>query len=172
VNIYIIGFMGCGKSTVGKKLATKLGWPFRDTDLMVEGAMGMSVPEIFNSLGEDVFRKKEKEMVEELCQQTNLVVACGGGVPCYENNLQLLKQSGVVVYLKMTPEAIINRLKTAKSERPLLKNLSGDQLVDKIVFLLDKRSQFYGQAHFVINGINVNLNGLVEKINKHLSGNK
>jgi len=164
--------MGCGKSTVGKKLAKKLGWPFRDTDLMVEAATGMSVPEIFNTLGENEFRQKEKEMVEQLCLETNLVVACGGGVPCYENNLQLMKQSGVVVYLKMSPEAIFNRLKSAKSERPLLKNLSGEQLVDKIITLLDKRSQFYGQAHFVISGINVNLNGLVEKINEHLSGIK
>ena len=161
--------MGSGKSTIGKKLAAKLGWPFCDTDTMLEESMSMPVAEIFNTYGEVVFRQKEKEIIEKLKMQTNLVVSCGGGVPCFGNNLQILKQSGVVIYLKMPPEALVMRLKKAKSERPLLKNLNGEQLVDKIVSLLGERGKFYDQAHIVFSGISVNLNGLIERINNYFN---
>jgi shikimate kinase len=168
MNIYIIGAMGSGKSTTGKKLAAKLGWTFRDTDLMIEEAEGMSVREYFSTFGEEAFRRMETQIIEELGGESNIVVSCGGGTPCYGNNMEIMKRTGVVVYLKMTPEALIKRLETGKQERPLIKNLEGKELVDKISSLLDERGKIFDQAHIIINGISVNLNGLIEGVNFYL----
>jgi len=172
VNIYIIGFMGSGKSTTGKKLASALGWFFCDTDKMIEERESISIPEIFTAFGENYFREKERLLLRELSVKSGTVVACGGGMPCYGDNIEIMRLTGVVVYLKMTPEAIADRLKKARNERPLLKNLSGEPLYDKIVSLLDERSKFFDQAHFYINGINVNLNGLKEQVVDYLSKQK
>lgn len=169
VNIYIIGFMGSGKSTIGRKLAVKLGWTFCDTDAIIEERESMSVAELFSTFGEDYFREKERQVLLGLSTRSGLVVACGGGLPCYGENIEIMRKTGVVVYLKMTPEALMSRLSNASAKRPLLKNLSGNELYDKIASLLDERSKFFDKAHFYINGINVNLNRLKEKIDDFLT---
>ncbi len=164
--------MGCGKSTIGRKLASSMGWAFCDTDNLIAERESRSITEIFKASGEEYFRKKEREVLEELSHGSSFVVACGGGMPCYNDNMRLMKESGIVVYLKMTPEALMSRLSYSKSERPVLSHLSGDALYDRIVTLLDERSKFFDQAHFYFNGINVNLNGLRDKIFEYLTKQK
>lgn len=164
MNVYLIGAMGSGKSTTGKRLAAKLGWQFRDTDAMIEEEEGMPVGEIFRARGEDYFRQRESETVAGLADKSGIVVSCGGGTPCFYDNLTVMKASGIVVYLRMTPEALVRRLEPAQDTRPLIKTLSGGQLLEKISSLLKEREGFYEKAHIVVNGLSVNLNGLVEEI--------
>jgi|WetSurMetagenome_2_1015567.scaffolds.fasta_scaffold29319_2 shikimate kinase len=165
MNVYLIGAMGSGKSTTGKKLAAKLGWSFRDTDTMIEATEGISIGEYFSTFGEEAFRRIETQIIEELACETNLVVACGGGTPCFVNNMELMKQTGVVVYLMMTPEALIKRLEPVKASRPLIRSLEGEYLLEKISLLLKEREEIYKQAHIIISGLSVNLNGLIESVN-------
>jgi len=164
MNVYLIGAMGSGKSTTGKRLAAKLGWQFRDTDTMIEEEEGMPVGEIFRTMGEEYFRMKESKTVATLADKSGIVVSCGGGTPCFHDNITVMKASGIVVYLKMTPEALVRRLEPARDTRPLIKTLSGGQLFEKISSLLKEREGFYEKAHIVVNGLSVNLNGLVEEI--------
>ena len=164
MNIYLIGAMGSGKSTTGKRLAAKLGWQFRDIDAMIEEKDGMPVGEIFSTRGEEYFRKRELETVAGLAEKTDIVVSCGGGTPCFYDNMEVMKASGIVVYLKMPPEALVRRLEPARDTRPLIKSLSGGELFEKISSLLKEREVFYEKAHIVVNGLSVNLNGLVEEI--------
>ena len=123
-NIYLIGFMGAGKSTVGRDLAARLGRPFCDTDKLIEKRAGLTIPEIFDALGEDGFRRLEAEVIREVAEEEGLVVALGGGAPLQDGNWYRLKESGVTVYLREAPEALHARL--SKSEgRPLLAGYAG-----------------------------------------------
>jgi shikimate kinase len=105
-NIYLIGMMGCGKTTCGKLLSRELGWPFLDTDQAIEEAQGRSVREIFSENGEEYFRELETQLCRDLSQKENLVVACGGGLPLREENRKILRDSGTVVFLNRDPAEI------------------------------------------------------------------
>jgi shikimate kinase len=171
MNIYLIGAMGSGKSTLGKKLATKLGWAFRDTDSMIEQAEGMSVGTFFTTFGEEAFRRMETMVISDLAKETDIVVSCGGGTPCFNGNMEIMKNSGVVVYLKMSPEALVKRLEPGKDTRPLLRSLEGAELLEKITSLLKEREEMFEKAHIVINGLSVNLNGLIDEISSFAEQN-
>jgi shikimate kinase len=171
MNIYLIGAMGSGKSTLGKKLAAKLGWAFRDTDAMIEAAEGMSVGNFFTNFGEEAFRRMETMVINDLAKETDMVVSCGGGTPCFNGNMEIMKSSGVVVYLKMSPEALVKRLEPGKDTRPLLKSLEGAELLEKITSLLKEREEMFEKAHIVINGLSVNLNGLIDEISSFVDKN-
>lgn len=118
-NLYLIGFMGSGKTVIGKGLAGALGWGFLDTDEAITEAVGLSVKEIFELYGEAYFREQEASLVQELSGVKNLVVATGGGIVLREKNIRALKASGKIIWLKASPEAIFARLRD-KDDRPLL----------------------------------------------------
>jgi len=169
MNIYLIGAMGSGKSTVGRKLAAKLGWAFRDTDSMIEEAEGMSVANLFISFGEEAFRRMESSVINELAGETDLVVSCGGGTPCFNDNMEIMKNNGVVVYLKMSPEALLKRVEPGKDTRPLIRSLEGDELLEKISSLLKEREELFEKAHITINGLSVNLSELIDEIDSFIN---
>ena len=152
--VYLIGYMGCGKTTIGKRLAKSLGWDVIDMDSRIESRYRKTIPDIFASEGEDSFRKKERFILEELSSLENVVVSTGGGAPCFFDNIDVMNSSGLCVYIRMTPEALAARLKNAKANRPLLKDKTEEELTNFIKEQLEKRRAFYEQARYVIDNDN------------------
>jgi shikimate kinase len=149
MNIILIGFMGSGKSTVGKELASKLQRSFVDSDAWIEVQAGASISRIFESEGESVFRKWEQQFVHQL-NNTNGIIACGGGLPCFNDLMAELKQKGTVVYLKATVETLVGRLKSEREDRPLLNMVSDVEFAQEITTRLENREPVYMQADLTI----------------------
>ncbi|MFO7670016.1 MAG: shikimate kinase [Bacteroidales bacterium] len=151
--IFLIGFMGSGKTTLGSRLARKMGYEFVDMDQLIEETSGMTVPVIFTELGEEVFRKWEHDILLELCQREKLVVATGGGAPCHGEMMSTMNQNGETVYIKLTPEALKDRLTHSKTNRPLIRGKSEQELLHFITTLLETRELFYNRATYIVDGI-------------------
>ena len=147
-NLILIGFMGTGKTSLGKLLSEKLGRGFIDIDQKIEQDAGLSIPQIFEKYGEKYFRELEKNAVKEITQRRGLVIATGGGTIKDEENLRLLKNSGVIVCLTTEPEEILRRTER-RGERPML-DAEEDRLTT-IKKLLAERQQFYSQADYTID---------------------
>lgn len=156
--IYLIGFMGSGKTTAGKKLAALLGWSFIDLDEITETAAGMKIPEIFSRHGEEYFRKCESESLKSLDNLQDVVISTGGGAPCYNENMEFMLASGLTAYLKLTPEQLKSRLSQSKTIRPLIKDLEGKELLDFIADKLSLREKYYDRAEIIIDGIDIDIN--------------
>ncbi len=152
--IFLIGFMASGKTTVGKLLARRLGMSFIDTDSEIEKKVGRKIPEIFKTDGEPYFRKLESDILRELVESGNIknaVVATGGGLPCSEGNLALIKENGIVVYLMVTVHDIVNRIEDA-DKRPVFKNfVTGGEIYEKVKSLLSYRENYYRQADIIVD---------------------
>lgn len=154
--IFLIGFMGSGKTTIGKKLAYKLNIPFFDIDEEVVNDEGKDIPTIFEMDGEDYFRQKEHEKLVQLINDNEtFVISTGGGTPSHHNNMDVMNTSGTTFYLKYTPEFLVSRLKNALHKRPLLKNVTSTELNSFITSLLAERALYYNQSHFTIEKINL-----------------
>jgi shikimate kinase len=162
--IFLIGFMGSGKSTLGSKLARKLGYDFVDMDHLIEETSGMTVPGIFSEHGEQVFRKWEHDILMELCGRENLVISTGGGAPCHNNMMQIMNENGATVYIKLPPEVLRDRLLNSKTERPLIKGKSGSELLEFIISLLAVREPFYSMASHTTEGIDFSLDALIDQL--------
>jgi shikimate kinase len=162
--IYIIGFMGSGKSTAGKKLSGVLGWTFIDIDRKIEEVAGKTIPQIFAGDGEDVFRKIESDVLNSINPGEGTIVSTGGGTPCHGNNMDLMLRTGLTVYLKMTPEQLTYRLLESTAVRPLIKNVSDEQLPEFIEKVLSVREKYYSRAEIIIDGINLDINRLISLI--------
>jgi shikimate kinase len=158
--IYIIGFMGSGKSTAGRKLAATLGWSFIDLDRKIEEVAGKTIPEIFSQEGEDKFRNLETEVLRSLKSYLKTIVATGGGTPCHGDNMEFMLETGVTVYLKMSTGQLVSRLLGSTEKRPILKNIPDNKLFDFIDEKLAIREKFYNKANIVVEGINLDINNL------------
>jgi len=148
--IILIGFMGVGKTSLGKKLAKKMGYDFLDTDKWIEQKTGLTIPEIFEQNGEAYFRKLERNCVEEIKVIQNTVISVGGGLPCFGNTMDSLKSFGITIYLKLEAKEIARRLAESKIERPLLHGHSGDDIERYIEEKLKDREPFYSQAQYTL----------------------
>ncbi len=137
--------MGSGKTTMGKKLATKLNFNFLDTDKEIENLVGMSISKIFETKGEPYFRTLERQFIEKI-DVHNTVIATGGGLPCFNHNIDYLNKIGVTVYLKFSVEELFERLKLDVKNRPILKGKSNEELLTFIEKLLNKRKECYEKA--------------------------
>jgi shikimate kinase len=162
--IFLIGYMGSGKSTAGKKLAKLLGYGFADLDEHIEKRSGRRIADIFALEGEEGFRKYEHIYLEKLCKLENHVIATGGGTPCFGKNLELMKNSGKVVYLKMPAAALAKRLSQSDNTRPLLKNTGNKSLENYIEEHLAQREKFYEQADVIVNGVSVDVKELAKQL--------
>jgi shikimate kinase len=160
--IYLIGFMGSGKSTVGKRLALKLKYAFMDMDRVIEKEAGMSVGMIFDEKGEDEFRRMEHELILRISKMKKVVVSTGGGVPCFFNNIDIINSNGISIYLKMTSEDLLKRLKGSKYERPLIRDLSNDEMEDYIRKKLREREPYYLKSKYVVDGKDPDIPDLVK----------
>ncbi|MBX2948570.1 MAG: shikimate kinase [Crocinitomicaceae bacterium] len=149
MNIILVGYMGSGKTTLGKKLASRLGLTFVDTDKRIEQNEGMTIPEIFSRCGETHFRALEKKLVAELREEENLLVSTGGGMPCFNELMKDLNEIGTTIYLKRPAKELAERVFNSKKKRPLTDGKSKEELISFIEDTLKNREQFYGQAHII-----------------------
>ena len=149
--IILIGYMGAGKTTIGKALSKELGIIFYDLDWYIESRMRKTVSQIFAERGEEGFRKIEHNMLHEVAEFENVIISCGGGTPCFFDNMDYLNEQGQVVYLKATPEVLYKHLLMAKVERPLLKGKSHEELIAFIKEQLEKREPFYSKARYTLD---------------------
>lgn len=155
-NIILVGFMGSGKSTLGKKLANQLGYSFIDLDQEIELHLGMPISELFETRGEDYFREVETQTLKnKLATTTNYVMALGGGTPCFYNNMDMINEKGVSIYLKYNVGILTSRLLHAKTKRPLIANKTKEELELYIQNLLNKREKFYLKSKLVVDGNNI-----------------
>ena len=151
--IFLIGYMGSGKTTVGQLLATQLGYSFIDMDNHIEGKLFKSVSQIFAELGEDQFRLLEKQCLHEVAEFDQVIISTGGGVPCFFDNMKYMNKQGVTVYLKLSSADLAERLEQSHAnKRPLLANRKGEELLHFISEELVKREPFYSQAAFSVSG--------------------
>lgn len=149
--LFIIGFTGVGKTTYGKKIAEELSVPFYDLDEEIEKMAGKTIAEIFSENGEDYFRKKETEVLRNFPFSENAVIACGGGTPCFYDNIKWLKKNGKVRYLKKSSAQIAYQLlQTDLSTRPLLRDKTKEEIEQWIAETLVKREVFYLQADEIV----------------------
>ena len=149
--IILIGYMGAGKTTIGKALSKELGITFYDLDWYIESRMRKTVSEIFAERGEEGFRQIEYNMLHEVAEFEDVIISCGGGTPCFFDNMDYLNQQGQVVYLKAEPEVLYKHLQMGKVERPLLKGKSKEELLTFIKEQLDKREPFYTKARYTLD---------------------
>ena len=149
--IILIGFMGSGKSTLGKKIANRLNIPFIDSDTEIENHFNKSVGEIFTEHGESYFRTLEQEYIEALDLRDDFVLATGGGMPCYSNNMQLLNQTGTTFYLERSPKELAHRLVNAKKQRPLIAGLDTEELLPFIEEKLASREEHYKKSSMILS---------------------
>lgn len=162
--IYLIGFMGSGKTTIGKKLASKLRCRFIDLDEKIEAQTGLNVPDIFSEKGESYFRKVESEVLKSLAGESGIVVSTGGGTPCFGSNLKLMLETGLTIYLRLTPEQLESRLMSSRSQRPLLKNVDKDKLLGYISGKLAEREKWYNQASMIIDAYDIDYTFLLSRV--------
>jgi shikimate kinase len=151
--IILLGYMGCGKSTIAEKLSSLIQIPFVDLDKSIETKAEMTISQIFESFGEVYFRKLEHDVfVELLAAPENQIIGLGGGTPCYANNHELLKGEGITsVYLKASVETLFSRLAHNKSKRPIVANKTEDELKEFIAKHLFDRSYYYNQAEYKVS---------------------
>lgn len=163
MKIFLVGYMGSGKTTAGRKLASLLGYTFIDIDSMIESETGRSVVEWFK-MGEPKFREVETLVLQQTADFPDAVIATGGGTACYHENMKWMKEHGLTVYLKMSEGAIFHRLMNSKSERPLLKGKTDVELMEYITESLREREYFYSKAHYIVPGENMDVKKLLEEI--------
>jgi shikimate kinase len=155
-HIFLTGFMGCGKTTLGMGLASLMNLEFTDLDELIAEKEGLSIPQLFERSGEAVFRTIENRRLTELLGATGPhVIALGGGTICHDHNLQLVKENGLLVYLRLPAAVLAQRLEGHTDNRPLVKGLSGEALKERITRLLEERQKYYNQAHLVVNALNM-----------------
>ena len=154
MRIFLTGYMGCGKSTIGRKIAALMGINFIDLDKYIEERNFKSVPTIFAQEGEMAFRIKERQALEEVAQFEEIVVGTGGGAPCFFDNMKRMNDAGITIYLAPDIDTLAFRLLKSKTERPLIAGKSPEELKIFIQQALEKRAPFYEQSKIIIRGKN------------------
>lgn len=168
MKVFLIGFMGCGKSTIGRALAERLEFDFVDTDALIEERLGMKIEEVVATKGEMFFRHIETELLREITSQKDdtesIIVACGGGMACCNTNLLMMLYGGTTIYLQSSENVLYDRLKNEKSNRFLIKNKTDDELKTYIAATLSQRHKsYYSQADMIISN-NDSVDDCIEKL--------
>lgn len=149
--IILIGYMGAGKTTLGKALAQELNLQFYDLDWYIEERYHKTIAQIFAERGEDGFREIERNMLHETAEFENIVLSCGGGTPCFFDNMAYMNRQAKTVYLKATPEILTQHLRMSKTERPLLKGKNDEELIQYISTSLETRTPYYSRAYYTFD---------------------
>lgn len=161
--IFLIGFMGSGKTTLAKKLAKKLNYNCFDLDFEIEKNVGVSIPQVFEEKGEEYFRSLEHETLRNVINNNErFVLSVGGGTPCFYNNMDVINENGTSIYLKYNAGILTSRLINAKAKRPLIKNLGEVELKAFVEAKLSEREKFYKKSKLVIASNNIKIEDLLE----------
>lgn len=161
LRILLIGYMGAGKTTIGKVLSDEMNIPFYDLDWYIEARMHRNIKQLFEERGEEGFRKIEQAMLHEVAENENVIIACGGGTPCFFDNMDYMNRQGTTIYLKAIPEVLYAHLKMGKTIRPLLLGKTEEEIGQLIVRQVAERESYYLKAKYVLN---INLLSSAEKI--------
>lgn len=153
--IFLVGYMGCGKTTMGKKLASRLGYAFIDLDHVLEAQAGKTITQYFAEHGEADFRQLESSVLKDTVYPEKVVVSTGGGLPCFFDNMDWMKAHGQVVYIKLNAKTLAGRLENNKDDRPILRHKHGDELVAFIDEKLAEREPFYSRANIIADGLSL-----------------
>lgn len=165
MRIFLIGFMGSGKTHWGRLLATQLHLPFYDLDEVIVQMEGQSVAGVFEEKGEEYFRLVEKDLLEGIINDhPGLILSCGGGTPCFFNNIDLMKKEGIVVWLNTSIETLTKRLLKEKVQRPIIKNISDDALYSFILKKMNDRRLYYEQADVHVEEDEATIDSLLQQI--------
>lgn len=166
-NLTLLGYMGCGKSSVGNILALFLNQSFYDLDILIAEKQGYNINEIFKKKGESEFRRIEHQVLKTfLKSHTNFILSIGGGTPCYYDNMTLLNRNTQTIYLRATASVLFERLKLIKYTRPLISQLSNNVLFNFILIHLHEREFFYKKSHKLINVGYKSINQITKEIIK------
>ena len=163
IRIFLTGYMGAGKTTLGKAFARKLNLPFVDLDWYMEERFHKTVGELFVERGEAGFRELEKNMLHEVGAFEDVVISTGGGAPCFFDNMDFMNRKGKTVFLNVHPDVLFRRLRVAKQQRPILQGKQDDELKEFIIRALEKRTPFYSQAQYVFNADELEDRSQIEK---------
>lgn len=161
----LVGYMGAGKTSYAKQLSEILNMKYLDTDRLVEKMEGMTIPEIFKAKGEKYFRDAETKIIENLRDEDNAIVATGGGLPCFNDNMKLLNEIGLTIYLQVNVESVVSRLEKSHQKRPLVEGKSHDELIDFVRKNLGEREKYYKLAKITYDANERQASGLLAAIN-------
>ncbi|EOR95456.1 Shikimate kinase I AroE I [Arcticibacter svalbardensis MN12-7] len=167
MKIFLVGFMGSGKTTLGKRLAAKLDWNFIDLDISIEAHTGQTIPDYFKTHGETLFREMERVVLQTGHYPDNTIIATGGGAPCYFDNMDWMKTQGIVVYISLSPADLAARLDRSEEDRPVLQGYKGDALIGFIAGKLSEREPHYLQANIILSGRALSATKLWKAIDQH-----
>ena len=162
--IYLVGYMGAGKTTAARRLAQRLGWEVADTDDLFEAKYKISVCDFFNKYDEPLYRKLESEVLKETEKLENVVISTGGGTACYFDNMDWMNQHGLTVFLRISQKAVVDRLVHAKRKRPLAEGKSEEELVAFVEQHYTGRLPFYEQARITVKAEDLDLDSLMKQI--------
>jgi shikimate kinase len=166
MRVFLIGFMGSGKTHWGRQLASKLQIPFFDLDELISQGENKSIAEIFSESGEEYFRMRERETLSSIIEEyPSVVLSTGGGTPCFFNNIEKMKKYGIVVWLNTDVEIILQRLMKEKEKRPLIREIPDEELKTYIIRKLNKRRMYYELANVVLdNESDISTNAFIQTI--------
>lgn len=167
-HIFLLGMPGCGKTYWAQKISEQLKIDWIDLDAQLEKAAEMSVKEIFETYGEDYFRKKERDVLMQLASFENIIIATGGGTPCFFENVQWMNANGITIWINESADALAERLSKGKAHRPLIKHLSDQEIHTFISNKLAERKPFYSLAQYHLSNEQISLHSFVEIIKRHV----
>ena len=161
MRIFLIGYMGCGKSRMGKKLSAHLDRPFIDLDELIQAKQNATIPEIFAARGESGFREIERDTLQKSAIADDAIVSTGGGAPCFFDNMEWMNKNGLTIFIDPPEKVLADRLIKAKTERPLIKGKSHEELLAFIHEKLQERRPFYEQAAIQLKGVDLTIEELL-----------
>lgn len=164
MKIYLLGFMGAGKSYWGKQLADHWKLHFYDLDEVIVAEEEMAISDIFATKGEDYFREKESRLLREISRKENFLISCGGGTPCFQDNMDFMNEHGTTIWLNPSIKIMVERLQRKKYKRPLIQDIEDEELVSFVEKKLAERQPFYQQSRYIISADNVSLDTFTENI--------
>ena len=162
--IYLVGYMGAGKTTVARRLANYLGWEVADTDAMFEEKYRISICDFFNKYDEPLYRKLESEVLKSTADLENVVISTGGGTACYFDNMDWMNEHGLTVFLRISEKAVVDRLLHAKRKRPLAEGKTESELTEFVNRHYTERLPFYEQAKITVKAEDLDLENLIKQI--------
>ena len=162
--IYLIGYMGSGKTSALKHLANKMSWQGIDLDKLFEEKYKISVQDFFHKYDEAAFRKLESQLLKDTINLNNVIIATGGGTPCFFDNMEWMNENGTTVFLKVAPMTAVHRLMQSKKKRPLIEGKTEQEVIDFVNKHYGDRMKFYEQAHITIKGESLDIDKLIERL--------
>jgi shikimate kinase len=168
MRLYLIGYMGSGKSRTGREAASKLNFLFTDLDDLFEERYKISVLDFFEKYDENSFRKIERSLLQETALEDDMVIATGGGTPCFFDNMDFINKHGISIYLKPDFSQLVNRLKIVRKKRPLLKDLKMENFADYIRHQLAEREVFYTKADYILEDGDISAENILDLLSKNI----